>query len=927
MEKTKEELLAVIEQKDQRINELERLLKQYGIFIADPNNKLSAEEKIRVFQDYFRCRTDIYAERYFSKKNNRYGWAPACNNSFKENCPKKHGRFNCFQCTNRSFRPLTADVLRAHFQGKNQGIGLYPMFDDNTSCFLAIDFDDDNWMENLISVYKEAIKYKVYPVMERSQSGYGGHLWFFFSEPIKAISVRKFGEFFIREAMKNNRGLSFSSFDRMFPNQDYIPEEGKGNLIAAPLRYDAFLKGNSAFINIQQQVIPNQIEYLASRPKITLEEINSILAIRNTEDYFFDNDQLSLSLTTDVKYVRKIYGSVSTSLQLEKEGMNAVTRNILLRCASMYNPKYFELQRLHKPIYINSEFSRVLSYYEEDDKYLYLPRGLFPIIQHAMPGTQFQIEDHTCSGSPIDVRFLGMLRDDQLEAAETMLKYDMGILQAVPGYGKTVIGLYLIAKLKVNTLILVDSKEIQDQWEERIEQFLEYPKALRKKDRFVCKYNGTSKRLNGHIDIAMVRSLKNHEDLSSLLKDYGLTIIDECHHVACDSFLHVMRHVRSKYIFGLSATPKRDDGLFKVITMYCGQIRKQVSEKSVRRTYSFRQYLIPRYTNCRILKDRYSYTYMCTELMNDHVRNYMIVKDVLREYQERSNIILLTERIDHLKILFKMLETACDNVYMLNGAAGRNERKATLDEIRNITHQYILLATSKLLGEGFDLPSLNCLFLVLPISSKTRITQYTGRIHRTSEQKDLVKVYDYVDAQIPIAQSMYYKRLKQYQAEGYYVYTEHEEINVDQILYSKENFEEVLIQDIKNAESEITVFAVKSILSRLNKFHGLLMKAVQKGVTINFVQNSEKQIDEQVRAYLEGLGANIIFAQHGKHFIVIDKSIVWNCSFDLFSNVPSDGFATRDKNSQTASEVISSITINKAKDEKPDLFSLSSKNT
>ncbi|MDO4191997.1 MAG: DEAD/DEAH box helicase family protein [Erysipelotrichaceae bacterium] len=925
MENSKEELLAVIEQKNQRINELERLLKQYGIFVVDPNKKFSTSEKIQVFQDYFRCRTDIYAERYFSKKNNKYGWSPVCDNSFEKNCPKRQGKYNCFQCTYKAFRPLTSDILRDHFQGKNQGIGLYPMFDDNTTCILAIDFDDDHWMENMLSVYHEAVKYNIYPVMERSQSGFGGHLWFFFAEPIKALSARQFGEFFIREAMKNNKKIPFSSFDRMFPNQDYIPEEGKGNLIAAPLRYDAFLKGNSAFINTQQQVIANQIEYLASRPKITQEEISSVLTRRSTEDFFFENDQLSLRLTTDAKYARELSICVSSALRFEKEEMNAVTRNILLRCASMYNPKYYEMQRLHKPIYINSDFSRILSYFEEDDKYLYLPRGVLPVIQHAMPETRFHIEDQTYAGNSIDVEFIGNLRADQLDAAETMLRYDMGILQAVPGFGKTVIGLYLIANLKVNTLILVDSKEIQDQWEKRIEQFLAYPDSPKKKDRFVCKYNGSSKRLNGHIDIAMVRSLKNREDLSSLLKDYGLTIIDECHHVACDSFLHVMRHVRSKYIYGLSATPKREDGLFKVITMYCGQIRKQVSEGAVRKDYSFRQYLIPRYTNCRILKDRYSYTDMCSELMKDHVRNYMIVKDVLHEYREGSNIILLTERIEHLMILFEMLEKACDDVYMLSGAAGRNERKATLDEVRTNTHQYILLATSKLLGEGFDLPTLNCLFLVLPISSRTRITQYTGRIHRTSEKKDLVKVYDYVDTQIPMAQSMYYKRLKQYQREGYYVYTEHEEANVDQILYDKQNFEDILIHDIKNAQSEITIFTVKVLLSKVKKYHDLLLETVRKGVSVHFILSDEKQIDEQAKVYLEGTGANLISAQHGKHFVVIDRLIVWNCSFDFLNTVPSDGFATRDINSQAASEVVSSITIH-TEDKKDDLFSLSSKN-
>ena len=307
-------------------------------------------------------------------------------------------------------------------------------------------------------------------------------MWFFFAAPVKALTARRLGEFFLRESMKANKNIDFASFDRMFPNQDYIPSEGKGNLIAAPLRYDAFLKGNSAFINTQQQVISNQIEYLASRPKITQEEIDSILAGNWNDDYFFESDQLSLSLMTDVKYVRDLYGTVSSCIRLEKEHMNAVTKDILCRCASMYNPKYYELQRLHKPIFINGEFTRILSYFEEDGKYLYLPRGILPVIQNAMPEMKLHLEDETYPGKPIDVSFKQELRDNQKDAAEAMLKYHMGILQAAPGFGKTVIGIYLISRLKVNTLILVDSKEIQDQWEERIEQFLEYPKAVKKKE-------------------------------------------------------------------------------------------------------------------------------------------------------------------------------------------------------------------------------------------------------------------------------------------------------------------------------------------------------------------------------------------------------------------------------------------------------------
>lgn len=265
IDKTKEELLDILEQKDIWIIELENQLKQHGIFVVKQNEKLSGPEKIIAFLDYFHGRMDLYAERYYSKKNQKYGWSPVCDNSFAPGCPKKSGRFNCFQCLMQSFTPLTDNILKKHFTGTNQGIGIYPMMPDHTCFFLAIDFDEDSWFEDMLSVYRQAVKHDLYPVMERSQSGLGGHLWFFFAAAVKAREARRLGEILIQEAMNSNRNMKFSSFDRMFPNQDYVPENGAGNLIALPLRYDAYLKGNSAFIDDQQRVIQNPIEYLISR--------------------------------------------------------------------------------------------------------------------------------------------------------------------------------------------------------------------------------------------------------------------------------------------------------------------------------------------------------------------------------------------------------------------------------------------------------------------------------------------------------------------------------------------------------------------------------------------------------------------------------------------------------------------------------------
>lgn len=904
--KTTQELIDTIKKKDERIRELENLLRQHGVFVMDKSRKLSSDEKIMIFMDYFHSRRDLYAERYYNKKKQQYGWAPVCDNSFADGCPKRNGRFNCFGCTMRSFPAINEDVLRKHFQGKSCGVGVYPLLSDHTCFFLAMDFDEDSWFEDMHSVYRQAVKHQLYPVMERSQSGAGGHLWFFFATAVKARDARRLGEYLIREAMTVNRRLKFASFDRMFPNQDYKPEEGAGNLIALPLRYDAFLKGNATFIDEQEQAIPYPIEYLASRKKITAEEMDAVLSTGWEQDYFFENDQLRLFLHTDLKYSHEIKGQITSCIRLEKAGMNAATINILCRCASMYNPKYYEMQRLHKAIYIGSDITRVLSYYEEDDRYLYLPRGILPVIQKAMPETVFHLDDKTEKGRTIDVLFKETLREEQKAAAESLLKYEMGILQAAPGFGKTVVAIYLISHLKVNTLILVDNKELQMQWEERIEKFLDYPHATKKKDRFVCRYGSQSKKMNGYIDIAMVRTLKNADDLDAIGSVYGLTIIDECHHVACDSFLHVMRHIRSRYIFGLSATPKRDDGLFKVITMYCGPIRSRIGRENIRSGYLFKQYLVPRYTNHYALKEDLTYVEMCSELMQDQVRNFQIVKDILQEYRNSNNIIVLTERVEHLDILFSMLEKACNDVYLLSGSVKKKERKTTLDAVRT-KDKYVLLATSKLLGEGFDLPSLNCLFLVLPISSDTRITQYTGRIHRNYDGKDTVKVYDYVDSQIPMALSMYYKRLKQYEREGYLVSSNHTEQAVNQILHDKTSYLKQLKSDVYNAKKEVILFVSSLHVSGIRKLHDEIQSAVQRGLPVYFVLSDQIDINSDACAYLKGTGGRIIVRNHKKHFIIIDRSIVWNCSFSPFSTIPADAFATRNESADTALEVIASI--------------------
>ncbi len=908
-EELKKEITALREKEKQYLS----LLQRNGIYVPDPNLKLSMDDRIRIFRDYFRTRDDLYAERFYSNKAMKYGWNPACENSFANGCMKGKGKFSCMECPIRKFSRLTDEVILAHFTGtdsknrQNLGIGLYPMLKDSTVYWLAMDFDEDSWFENMLSVYQAALTHSVCPVMERSASGNGGHLWFFFSQNIPAAQARRFACLLLQEAMTRNPHLSFSSFDRLFPNQDFMPKGGAGNLIAAPFRYDAYRHENSAFINTRGQILKQPFEFLLSRPKITPEEITSICSSYDTEDYFFDNDQLRMSLHTEQKYSSEIRAVLRNRLIIRKTGLNALTVNLLKRVSSMYNPKYIEMQKYHRPIYVNGNVTRVLSYFEEDDKNLYLPRGVLTQLRSLLVETKIITEDKRTEGRPIDISFRGTLREDQKDAVQKLLKYEDGILQAYPGFGKTVAGLFIMAERKVSTLIVVNSKELLEQWKMRIDEWLDYPKAVKKRDSFVRTYSAARKNLGGNIDIAIAKSLANAENLDEIMSQYGLVLIDECHHIACDTFLTIMRQASAKYIYGLSATPKREDGLDKAIFMHCGPIRKRVASTH---KHSFTQYLIPRYTNFRWLADDIQYQELCSELTKDTARNYLIFKDIMAEYRSDGKIIVLSERIEHLNILFDMLSAACDDVYMLSGQTKIKERKATLQYIRELKPEdsYILLATSKLLGEGFDLPSLETLFLVLPIKAETRIIQYTGRIERDTGNKDTVKVYDYVDEQVPMANRMYYRRLKQYQASGYLIQENHRETVMERFLYDIGAFEEPLLNDLRSARSEITIFSPAPIISCIRKYHSSLQELFHSGISIHYILSSSCKDKTQEIRYLRGTGGNIIFTDHKKHFIIIDRKIIWSGNMDLLSPLPkSDGYLTRSDNSELAAEIINSI--------------------
>lgn len=905
--------IKVLEKENQ---ELRIRLAKYEV-VDYKNIKFTKDEKINLFKQYFIGREDVVANRYYDNKKQRYGYAILCYNDFRDNiCLKKRGgKINCLTCPNRDFVPYTGDLIFDHFTKRDKHIvwkkdvylGIYPLLKDTTCKLIALDFDEGNWMDEMLSVYHMAQRYCIESVMERSQSGYGGHLWIFFQDAIPATKARNLGKLLLKMAMKENKTLQISSFDRMFPNQDYISDEGIGNLIALPLQYDAFQKGNSVFINEVGQMIENPIGYLSAIKKLTEAEVNTILAQDEKEDYFFEGNQIALSLGTNMKYSEHLEVIEDSMLHISKINCNSLTLNMIRRLSSMINPEYYLKMKLRKPIF---KTRYTISEYIETESYITIPRGCKDKFLNVFANADIQIQDKRNNGHEIDVSFKGELKNQQIEAIQSLLKYDTGVLHAVAGFGKTVMAIYAIAQKKTSTLIIVPTIDLKKQWLERIDEFLTYPSAIKKKDAYIGEFTGSKKNLKGNLDIATIQSLSKCDDLKTLLAPYGFVIIDECHHIPSQSFRIVMRNIKSTYIYGFSATPDRKDGLEKIMYMYCGEKRYETNKKLIISQRTFLQYLIPHFTNVKLLEIKDTYQEIIDEIyLNEH-RNFMIANDIITEFRNNRKSIVLSERIDHLQILYEKIRDVSPNIFVLTSDMKTSDRKQIGEQIKEVAKldNYIVLATSKLLGEGFDLPSLDTLFLTLPVSDKNRIEQYTGRIHREFEGKEVVYVHDYVDVHIPMMEAMFQKRLKAYHQEGYVTKTNERGQDEVTFLYSEDTYLPTLLKDLEFAKKRILISNSSITLGKIKKHFKLLQSLYTKGISITFYIS--EAIDNKTLKFMKGTGANIIPIERKQLFnmIIIDRDTVWYGDINVFGRSKKGSSFIRFVNQLLAEEMMEDFT-------------------
>ncbi|MEO0314038.1 MAG: hypothetical protein RI928_494 [Pseudomonadota bacterium] len=743
-------------------------------------SKFSAAQKIALFRRLFRGRTDAYPVRWESQASGKSGYAPACANEWRANVCEKP-RIKCSDCSNRLLIPLSDAVIYDHLAGEHT-IGIYPILEDDSCYFLAVDFDESDWRDDALAFLQSCEDLGVPAALEISRSGNGAHAWIFFSSRVSARDARRLGTSIISHTCARTRQLKLESYDRLFPNQDTMPKGGFGNLIALPLQKWPRENSCSVFVDAQLRPFPDQWEFLASIKPIAAHNLEPTI-LRATggahplDVTFIDDEDLATPWKQQSTSTNKVGGQMPKSLTVtlanliyfEKGQLPQALANRLIRVAAFQNPEFYKAQAMRMSVW---DKPRVIGNAENYPEHIALPRGCLDAVLDLLRdnGITCDLRDERFDGSPIDVHFVGTLRLDQEAAVATMLHHDTGVLCAPTAFGKTVTAAAMIARRGVTTLVLVHRTELLKQWQERLQIFLGVGKGE------VGTIGGGKAKPTGKIDIAVMQSISRQGKVNPLVDIYGQVIVDECHHVGAVSFDAILKNAKAKFVLGLTATPVRRDGLQPIIFMQCGPIRYKAA-KPAGMPHDLE--VLPRSRLTRInLPTDAGIQDVFRHLANDRARTDAIAAEVRDAVGQGRKVLVLTERTEHLDAINAALNCLKYPLFVLHGRMPRKHRLALIADLNALPPEAprVLLSTGKLVGEGFDHPPLDTLVLAMPVSWKGTLQQYAGRLHREHAMKTDVRIIDFVDTGHPALLRMWDKRQRGYRAMGYRIASDASEI-------------------------------------------------------------------------------------------------------------------------------------------------------
>jgi superfamily II DNA or RNA helicase len=736
-----------------------------GAPTAPVDMRSTPDDKIRFYTDLFRCRTDVYALRWENKRDGRSGWMPAIHGYWRKGMKREDA----------PYLRLTHEVIGKHLRG-DEHIGLYPLGDDDTCWWVAADFDKDSAMLDALAYLKAARAQNVPAALEVSQSGRGAHVWIFFAQPTSASVARQIATSLLGEAFQLRGSMHLSSYDRLFPSQDVHTGRGMGNLIAAPLNGARRQHGTTLFLDpATLEPFDDQWAYLSSIARLSTSDVAALS--RRLPIPKIGHDVRRLQLPTSSKIVPRPSAIIRTHLAarmtLTAADLGPAMISAVKHAASIRNPEFDARQRARRSTWDTPRF--LYSYDETLEGDLVLPRGLQNLLTVLIEsaGSTLKVDDARAAGEYQQFTCSTELRTEQASAVQQLVALDTGILVAPPGSGKTVIACASIAARSTTTLILVDRKALADQWRDRLQKHLG----------FKCgQIGGGRSKTTGVLDVALLPTLARRNQIDELTAPYGFVIVDECHHVAASAFFHVLNRIPARYWLGLTATPERRDGLEDLIYHQLGSHSVVIDPPTAGQLPEAATAAPAPHPVLHLHKTKFKYTgdadptapggmaEIYRALIADQERLDQITSDVLTAHRDAANILVLTTWIDHLHAITRQLSDAGASVTVLHGQMKTRERREITERLGGHTTDdppLLLVGSSSFIGEGFDCPALDTLFLAAPISFKNRLVQNIGRVTRAHPGKTTATVHDYHDELTPVLASSLRKRAPGYVKMGF----------------------------------------------------------------------------------------------------------------------------------------------------------------